>query len=279
MDSIDVKFTLKEKVKGKISAKGVVNGQIYARGPKGDTGIGIETIIQNEDYTLTILMSDGTSITTSSIRGLTGNGIASIKKTSTEGLIDTYTITYTDGNTDNFTVTNANTGSAYTKTEINELLKVLEEADNENSQNINNLNSNLTSNINQVNTKINNLTHDFEADKERIEQLTFTEDWKTLREGVFFRKVGTDVEIRFNIENLNQSIEAYSHFSLGQIPEEYRPNEQVRIPVISINQLIIRNLYVAINHNTWGGYVNLCSPYSDKLNIKEVYGFVKYSIL
>lgn len=38
--------------------------------------------------------------------GPTGNGIASVAKTGTSGLVDTYTITFTDGTTTNFTVTN-----------------------------------------------------------------------------------------------------------------------------------------------------------------------------
>lgn len=38
--------------------------------------------------------------------GATGNGIASISKTSTSDLVDTYTITYTDGTTKTYTVTN-----------------------------------------------------------------------------------------------------------------------------------------------------------------------------
>ena len=38
--------------------------------------------------------------------GPTGNGIASITKTGTVGLVDTYTITFTDGTTTTFTVTN-----------------------------------------------------------------------------------------------------------------------------------------------------------------------------
>lgn len=42
--------------------------------------------------------------------GATGNGIASIAKTSTSGLVDTYTITYTNGDTDTFTVTNGQDG-------------------------------------------------------------------------------------------------------------------------------------------------------------------------
>ena len=43
--------------------------------------------------------------------GETGNGISNIRKTSTAGLVDTYTITYTDGTTTTFTVTNGQNGT------------------------------------------------------------------------------------------------------------------------------------------------------------------------
>lgn len=43
-------------------------------------------------------------------KGDPGNGIASITKTSETGLVDTYTITYTDGTTTTFTVTNGADG-------------------------------------------------------------------------------------------------------------------------------------------------------------------------
>ena len=46
------------------------------------------------------------------VMGSDGNGIASIEKTSTTGLVDTYTITFTDGTTFDFTVTNGEDGSA-----------------------------------------------------------------------------------------------------------------------------------------------------------------------
>lgn len=45
-------------------------------------------------------------------QGETGNGISSIVKTGTVDLVDTYTITMTDGSTYNFTVTNGKDGSA-----------------------------------------------------------------------------------------------------------------------------------------------------------------------
>ena len=43
--------------------------------------------------------------------GEAGNGISNIRKTSTSGLVDTYTITYTDGTTTTFTVTNGQNGT------------------------------------------------------------------------------------------------------------------------------------------------------------------------
>ena len=49
--------------------------------------------------------------------GPTGNGIASIRKTGTDGLVDTYTITYTNGNTTTFTITNGEDGEV-TETEL-----------------------------------------------------------------------------------------------------------------------------------------------------------------
>lgn len=45
-------------------------------------------------------------------RGVKGKGIASIVKTSTSGLVDTYTITYDDGSKTTFNVTNGEDGTS-----------------------------------------------------------------------------------------------------------------------------------------------------------------------
>lgn len=58
-------------------------------GEKGDTGTGIENVVLNPDYTLTITMTDGTSYTTASIRGENGVGISNIT------MNDDYTLTIT----------------------------------------------------------------------------------------------------------------------------------------------------------------------------------------
>lgn len=49
------------------------------------------------------------------LQGADGNGIASIAKTSTSGLVDTYTITYDDTTTTTFNVTNGQNGSMWYK--------------------------------------------------------------------------------------------------------------------------------------------------------------------
>ena len=109
--------------------------------PKGDTGNGIASAVLNSNYTLTLTFTDGTSYITPSIRGAqgatgatgapgetgaTGNGIASIAKTGTSGLVDTYTITYTDGNTFDFEVTNGQDGEV-TEAELEQTLDTFAE--------------------------------------------------------------------------------------------------------------------------------------------------------
>ena len=75
---------------GVISDAGLLGGQVVGmRGLKGDKGDKGDT----------------------GATGATGVGIASIAKTSSAGKVDTYTITYTNGNTATFTVTNGNDGT------------------------------------------------------------------------------------------------------------------------------------------------------------------------
>lgn len=95
-----------------------------AKGDAGEDGNYISDITYGQDGTLVISMSDGTQYVSeysmkgekgdkgdSGDRGDAGRGITSIVKTGTSGLVDTYTITYSDNTTSIFTVTN---GQAYT---------------------------------------------------------------------------------------------------------------------------------------------------------------------
>ena len=87
-------------------------------------GNGITNISLNPDYTLTITTDLG-SYTTASIRGETGAAgatITSITKTSTSGLVDTYTVALSDGRNTTFTVTNGSSISTISKTSTSGLV-------------------------------------------------------------------------------------------------------------------------------------------------------------
>ena len=98
----------------------VMDGSNGTDGTDGTDGVGISSITFKEKdtsgnnvYTVTLTNTNTYDITCpigpqgeTGATGATGNGIASITKTGTSGLVDTYTITYTNGQTTTFTVTN-----------------------------------------------------------------------------------------------------------------------------------------------------------------------------
>ena len=109
-------------------------GATGAQGPKGDDGTSVRILpsaddciqygdgyIDNDGHLQVLVsLSPKTFEDAGQIRGpqgetgatgATGNGIASVAKTGTSGLVDTYTITYTNGNTTTFTVTNGQNGA------------------------------------------------------------------------------------------------------------------------------------------------------------------------
>ena len=86
-------------------------GDTGATGATGATGNGIASIEKTSTSglvdTYTITFTNGNSTTFDVTNGADGNGIASIEKTGSSGNVDTYTITFTNGNTATFTITNA----------------------------------------------------------------------------------------------------------------------------------------------------------------------------
>ena len=80
---------------------------------KGADGAGITDIKKTSTNVLTdtytVTLSDGRKQT---FNVTNGKGISSIKKTGASGLTDTYTITYNDGTTSTFTVTNGENGTS-----------------------------------------------------------------------------------------------------------------------------------------------------------------------
>ena len=84
------------------------NGINGIQGEKGDDGHTPVITIQNGKWHI-----DGvdTGMQAQGVKGETGNGISDISKTGIDGLVDTYTITYTDGTKTTFTVTNGAQGA------------------------------------------------------------------------------------------------------------------------------------------------------------------------
>ena len=81
------------------------------KGVPGDPGPGITSMICNPDNTLTIYYGDGQSVTTDPIASNSIAGIELTSGTHAPGTSDTYTIYYTDGGTDTFSVYNGADGS------------------------------------------------------------------------------------------------------------------------------------------------------------------------
>ena len=81
---------------------------VYATGPQG---VGISDFAKTGTSglvdTYTITFTNGTTKTIDVTNGKDGVGIRDISKTGTEGNVDTYTILFTDGTSTTFTVTNA----------------------------------------------------------------------------------------------------------------------------------------------------------------------------
>lgn len=90
-------------------------GETGIQGPKGDDGISPKITVTaiTGGHRITITDADGTKTVdvVDGIDGDDGRGISSVAKTGTSGLVDTYTITYTDGTTSTFTITNGADGA------------------------------------------------------------------------------------------------------------------------------------------------------------------------
>ncbi len=98
-------------------------GEIEGGSGSGENGATYTPSGTVEDSTLTVSwtndkgLDNPTPVSITAPKGEEGDagiGIESIKKTSTSGLIDTYTITFLDGRTSTFTVTNGEKGDAFT---------------------------------------------------------------------------------------------------------------------------------------------------------------------
>ena len=91
---------------GTITTFTVTNGKDGLQGIQGEAGKDGHTPVITIENGYWYIDGVNTLQPAQGVQGETGNGISSIKLTNTEGLVDTYTIYFTDGTTTTFTVTN-----------------------------------------------------------------------------------------------------------------------------------------------------------------------------
>ena len=95
-------------------------GEIGPQGPQGADGVHVTSIVKTSTEgnidTYTITFSDNTTATFTVTNGENGVSVTSIEYTSSVNLTDVYTINYSNGSTSTFSVTNGNGISNITKT-------------------------------------------------------------------------------------------------------------------------------------------------------------------
>lgn len=164
-----------------VTAEEYVDTGVQAQGHDGEDGISPEITVQDitNGHRVTITDAGGTHTfdVMNGEQGATGNGIASIIKTGTSGLVDTYTITYTNGQTTTFTVTNGSDAtvtvdSALSTTSENPVQnKVITGAVSQLSEDLSELGEDVFGDILQLNADIAAEKNRAEGEEARIEAL------------------------------------------------------------------------------------------------------------
>ena len=98
----------------------VTNGINGVEGIQGEPGKDGHTPVITIENGYWYIDGVNTNVLAIGLKGEVGNGISSVEKTSTEGLVDTYTITFSDGKTTTYKVTNGENGASISKIEVDE---------------------------------------------------------------------------------------------------------------------------------------------------------------
>lgn len=95
-------------------AQGAAEDAEAAKDAVEDMGVAATALTPGATPTVTktVDATGAVTLTFGMVPGATGNGIQSLVKTGTSGLVDTYTVTFTDGTSATFTVTNGEKGDA-----------------------------------------------------------------------------------------------------------------------------------------------------------------------
>lgn len=191
-----VTFTLKDGSVGKLKFQQPKNGV------NGEDGVSVESITKTstsgltDTYTITLSNGKTTEFTvTNGANGVDGKdgkngadgkngkdgengkdgvGIVGISKTSTEGLVDTYTIAMSDGSTQKFTVTNGKDGEngssgsgggSYDDTELREEIQALKDIVNYVAPKINSFSMSPSTTTYEIGSKVSGLKFSWNLNK------------------------------------------------------------------------------------------------------------------
>lgn len=191
-----VTFTLKDGSVGKLKFQQPKNGV------NGEDGVSVESIAKTstsgltDTYTITLSNGKTTEFTvTNGANGVDGKdgkngadgksgkdgengkdgvGIVGISKTSTEGLVDTYTIAMSDGSTQKFTVTNGKDGEngssgsgggSYDDTELREEIQALKDIVNYVAPKINSFSMSPSTTTYEIGSKVSGLKFSWNLNK------------------------------------------------------------------------------------------------------------------
>ena len=128
MDEFEIIGTIRTYVNATLVGMGALKGancriQSIAKVGNTNTVTFVWTDTDGVSKTSEMEVVDGTNGTngTDGTDGTDGVGIVSIEKTATAGLVDTYTITLSDGSTYDFTVTNGSGGGASALSDLSDV--------------------------------------------------------------------------------------------------------------------------------------------------------------
>ena len=187
-------------------------------------------------------------------RGDTGNGIESIEKTNTEGLIDIYTINYTDGTKNTFEITNGKDGEV-TQEQFNEAIKDLQQQNKE-------LSKNMTWNTVEGETIDIDDAHEYSKNNLKIEGNTKQET----REGYNILATNKSIIQKINTKGTwNDNI-----YNLNGLTATFKFDENDLLLSVTINGTATANTDILIDENTRTYEAGTYTMYHDGVFVQDI---------
>lgn len=124
------------------------------------------------------------------------------------------------------------------------------------------------------NNTISNINENFKHIEKNVSSLQMIENWKTLINGIMYRKKGNDVQVNISYVAAT-TISATSSKTIAQLPEKYRPEIQLNVPLFARNLAgtIFTALYLTIETN---GSIAVNNGSASSITAEVFKAYVKY---